>query len=296
EESRQYFETYGFGYRSKEIAECYMVTGGVAYYYSLMSPKESVAQNIDRLFFASHGELKTEFDNLYRSLFKHSGDHTSIVTALATKGKGLTRKELLQHTKLNNNHKFTQTLVELENCGFIRSYITFGETKRDALYQLTDAFTLFHFHYAAANKYQDEAFWSDSINSPRYSAWSGYAFEVLCLNHLRQIKQVLGISGVQSRACCWSSKREEGKKGAQIDLLIDRADQTINVCEMKFSKSEYELTKSDDENISNKISAFIDQTKTRKSIMLTMVTSFGLKRNKYSGRVQREITLEDLFT
>lgn len=296
EESKQYFDAYGFGYRPKEIAECYMVTGGVAYYYSLMSPKESVAQNIDRLFFASHGELKTEFDNLYRSLFKHSGDHITIVTALATKGKGLTRKELLRHTKLNNNHKFTQTLVELEKCGFIRSYIAFGETKRDILYQLTDAFTLFHFHYAAANKYQDEAFWSNSINSPRYGSWSGYAFEVLCLNHLRQIKQALGISGVQSRACCWTSKRDEGKMGAQIDLLIDRADHTINICEMKFSKSEYEITKSDDENISNKVNAFIEQTKTRKSIMVTMVTSFGLKRNKYSGNVQRVITLEDLFS
>ncbi len=294
-ESQQYFESNGFGYRQKEIAECYMVMGGVAYYYSLMTPKESVAQNIDRLFFSSQGELSNEFNNLFHSLFKRSADHVTIVTALASKGKGLTRKQLLELTKLNNNQKFTNTLEELEKCGFIRQYIPFGDTVRDIIFQLTDAFTLFYFQYATENKYQDENFWTNSLNSARYRSWSGTAFEMLCLNHLQQIKQALGISGIQSRACCWLSKKEEEKRGAQIDLLIDRADQTVNICEMKFSRYEYEIDKSDDEVINRKIETFLEQTKTRKSLMLTLVTSFGLKMNKYSGQVQKVITLEDLF-
>ena len=296
EETGSYFKTYGFGYRQKEIAECYMVMGGVAYYYSLMSPKESVAQNIDRMFFSANGELKGEFDNLYHSLFKKAGNHIAIVTALATKGKGLTRKQILEHTKLNNNLLFTVALNELEKCGFIRSYIPFGETKRDTLFQLTDAFTLFHFRYAIANKYQDETFWTTSINSPRYRAWSGVSFEMLCLNHIRQIKLALGISGVQSRACSWQSKAEEGKGGVQIDLLIDRADQTINLCEMKFSRSEYEVTKADSDDFDNKLNRFLEQTRTHKSVMLTLITSFGIKNNKYSGTIQRVVTLSDLFT
>lgn len=295
EESEQYFKQYGFGYRRKEIAECYMVMGGVAYYYSLMSPKESVAQNIDRLFFASNGDLKGEFDNLYRSLFKKAGDHIAIITALATKGKGLTRKELLKYTKLNNNKKFTTTLNELEKCGFIRDYIPFDESKRNIVFQLTDAFTLFHFHYSVANKYQDEYFWSNSINSPRHRAWSGLSFEMLCLNHIREIKHALGISGIQSRVCCWMSKKEDDKKGAQIDLLIDRADQTVNLCEMKFSNTEYEITKTDAVNLDNKLSRFIDQTKIKKSVMVTMITSFGIRLGKYYGLVQRQLTLDDLF-
>ncbi|MBP3827798.1 MAG: ATP-binding protein [Prevotella sp.] len=296
EESQRYFKAYGFGYRRKEISDCYMVMGGVAYYYSLMSPKESVAQNIDRLFFSANGELKGEFDNLYRSLFKKAGDHISIVTALATKGKGLTRKQILEQTKLNNNKKFSTTLDELEKCGFIRSYVPFGETKRDILFQLTDAFTLFHFHYGMANKYQDETFWTSSLNSPRYNAWSGVSFEMLCLNHIPQIKRVLGISGVQSRTCCWRSKPEDGRKGAQIDLLIDRADQTVNLCEMKYYRTEYELTKSDSDDLDNKLNRFLEQSKTRKSLMLTMITSFGVKSNRYSGIIQRQVTLDDLFT
>jgi len=294
-ESEQYFRTYGFAYRQKEIAECHMVMGGVAYYYSLMRLQESVAQNVDRLFFARNGELTQEFENLYRSLYKQAGDHITIVTALATKAKGLTRKQILEQTGLNNNEKFTKTLEELEKCGFIRQYIPFMKTKRDILYQLTDAFTLFHFHFAMENQYQDERFWTNSLNSPRYRAWSGYAFEMLCLNHIVQIKQALGISDVQSRICSWISKREADHKGAQIDLLIDRADHTVNICEIKFAQSEYEITKSDEESFENKLEMFLRQTKTGKSLMLTLITSFGLKQNCYSSRVQRQVTLADLF-
>ncbi len=294
-ESQRYFKAFGFGYRQKEIAECHMVMGGVAYYYSLMLPEESVAQNIDRLFFAANGELQNEFENLYRSLFKRAGDHITIVSAMATKAKGLTRKEVLELTQLNNNLKFTKTLEELEKCGFIRTYVPFGKAKRDALFQLTDAFTLFHFHFANENKYQDEFFWTHSLNSPRYRAWSGYAFEMLCLNHIAQIKQALGISGIQSRACCWVGKNDKTGKGAQIDLVIDRADQTVNICEMKFSRSPYEITKSDDEDFDNKLAAFLQQTKTSKSLMLTLVTSFGIMQNKYSGHIQNQVVMEDLF-
>ena len=293
-ESQRYFKAYGFGYRQKEIAECYMVMGGVAYYYSLMKPEESVAQNIDRLFFAENGELQNEFNNLYRSLFKKAGDHIAIVTAMASKAKGLTRKQILEATKLNNNKKFTKTIEELEKCGFIRTYIPFGETKRDTLFQLTDAFTLFHFHFSNTNKYRDESFWTHSLNSPRYRAWSGYAFEILCLNHISQIKKALGISGIQSRACCWMGKNNDDK-GAQIDLVIDRADQTVNICEMKFSRSAYEITKSDDANFNNKLNIFLEQTLTKKSLMMTMITSFGIKPNKYSGNIQNQVIMEDLF-
>lgn len=295
-ETQRYFKEFGFGYRKKEIAECYMVMGGVAYYYSLMRPAESVAQNIDRLFFSANGELRNEFENLYRSLFKKSDDHITIVTALAKKGKGLTRKQIVEYTKLNNNSKFTKNLSELEKCGFIRTYSPFGKTKRDTLYQITDAFSLFHFHFMDNNKYQEDDFWTTSLNSSRHKAWSGYAFEVLCLNHLNQIKHALGISGIQCRACSWIGKSDGIRKGAQIDLLIDRNDHTINVCEIKFARSAFEITKSDDENLENKLSLFESQTKTSKSLMLTMITSFGIVRNRYAGIVQSEVTLDDLFS
>ena len=294
-ESKQYFKAFGFRYADKEVAECHMIMGGVAYYYSLMLPSESVAQNVDRLFFCSNGELSNEFENLYRSLFKRSEDHIRIVTALASKDKGLTRKRLIETSGLNNNQKLTITLDELEKCGFIRNYTPFDGTKRDTLYQLVDSYTLFYFHFVKGNNYHDEHLWTHSINSPRYRAWSGYAFEMLCLNHIEQIKKALGLSGMQSRACSWIWKGDEESQGTQIDLLIDRADQTVNVCEIKFARSEYKITKSDYENIENKLETLLQHSKTRKSLMLTMITSFGLATNQYSGRVQSQVTIADIM-
>ena len=272
-----------------------MVLGGVPYYYSLLSPTLSLAQNIDKLFFAQYGELRYEFENVYRSLFKHAKDYITIIRALAQRGKGLTRKQLLEQTELNNNAKFTQMLDELEKCGFIRCYVPFSKTKREELYQLIDAFTLFHLKFIEANQYQDEAFWSHSLKSPQYRAWSGYAFEMLCLNHLPEIKKALGISEIQCRACCWVAKADESSRGAQIDLLIDRADQTVNVCEMKFSETTYTLTKNEYESLENKVDTLVRQTGTRKSLMLTFITSFGLMPNKYSGHIQRSLSLQDFI-
>ena len=171
----------------------------------------------------------------------------------------------------------------------------FGKAKRDVLYQLVDAFSLFHLKFAESNQYQDPQYWTHSLNTGTYRAWSGYAFEMLCLNHLEPIKRALGIAGIQCRACSWVSRGGEGKRGAQIDLLIDRADQTVNVCEMKFSRTAYTITKADDENLENKLQALLDETGTNKSLMLTMITSFGLAESKYNGHIQRSLTVADML-
>lgn len=171
-----------------------------------------------------------------------------------------------------------------------------GDVKRqksNTIYQLVDFYTLFYFNFIKNNRYQDEHFWTSSINSPTHSAWSGLSFEMLCLIHLKQIKQTLGISGVQTLACSWRSSGT--KKGAQIDLLIDRKDETVNICEMKYAKDQFEISKEYEEKLSNKINAFSEETGTKKSLLLTMITTYGVKQNTYSDIVQSEIVLDDLF-
>ena len=116
---------------------------------------------------------------------------------------------------------------------------------------------------------------------------------MLCLNHIESIKQSLGISGVQTIVCSWSSNKTE--KGSQIDLLIDRKDETINLCEIKFYNGPFEISKEYEEKLQNKISTFLEETKTKKSLILTFITSFGIKENKHSDIVQKQITMDDLF-
>jgi hypothetical protein len=276
-----------------QMLECYMILGGVPYYLSLLDKSNSLAQNIDALCFSPNGSMREEFSSLYASLFRNAENHIKIVEALGRKTKGLTREEIIAATKLPPGGNLTKTLEELEQCGFIRSYHAFGKKERDKLFQLVDFFSLFHLNFIRDNKYNDDRFWTNSIENARHRAWSGYAFEQVCLANIRQIKERLGIAGVLTDVSSWRS--QESSPGAQIDLLIDRNDNVINLCEMKYSVAEFVIDKKYDETLRNKKAAFIRETKTRKAIHQTMVTTYGVKRNEYSGQVQSEVRMEDLF-
>ncbi len=300
-ECAKYFREYGFSYTQKQIAESYMVMGGIPYYMSLMDKSKSLAQNIDTLFFSKNAPLKGEFNDLYRALFKNASPHIDVVTALATKGKGLTRQEIIKATGLTDNGAFSTVLDELEHCGFIRLYEPFGNPRKstekrqksDTLFQLIDFYTMFYFNFIKGNRYQDEHYWSTTLNSSVHNSWAGLSFEMLCLCHINQIKQSLGISGVQALACSWRSSKTDN--GAQINLLIDRKDDTINLCEIKYAKDLFEIDKDYEAKLRNKINVFATETGTKKAIISTMITTFGIKHNKYSDVVQSEIQLDDLF-
>lgn len=301
--TEEYFRVYGFSFSQMQVAECYMTMGGIPYYFSLMNNGESLAQNIDRLFFSAEGALKGEFDELYRALFKNYKNYVRVIEALAQKGIGLTRQEILQLTKLTNNGEFGKILEELELCGFIRSYLPFepklskrsksGKTKRATLYQLIDFYTLFYLRFHQQQKVGNERFWESNINSTLLNAWRGITFEMLCLCHVQQIKKSLGIGDVSTKICSWIGKGTDSK--VQIDLLIDRADGAINLCEMKFSFKEFVIDKKYSENLQNKIEVFIEETGTDKSILLTLVSTKGLHQNIYSHIIQRQVKLSDLF-
>lgn len=301
-ECEAYFAAYNFGYSRKQIAECYMVMGGIPYYMSMLDRSLSLAQNIDQMFFADNAELANEFDDLYRALFRKSATHVAVVTALATKGIGMTRQELVSATDVTDNGLFSTILEELQQCGFIRAYEPFTNGRatatqrqsRDTLFQLIDFYTLFYFKFVRNNRYRDPHFWSTSLNSAMHNAWAGLSFEMLCLSHVETIKQALGISGVQTLVCSWRSAEMSGN-GAQIDLLIDRKDETVNLCEIKFCNDEYAIDNYYEQRLRRKVNTFMAETKTNKSVILTMITTFGIKENKYSDMVQKRIVLNDLF-
>lgn len=302
-ECQQYFEANGFRLSTKQIAECYMVLGGVPFYLSKMDKRQSVSQNIDRLLFADDGELHDEFQSLYNSLYKNASEHIKIVTALATRGKGLTRQEIIDRAKMPDNGKFSLMMEELQSCGFIRSYEPFKgrESRRSSsvrinpctIYQLVDPFTLFYFQVMRKANAHDENYWTNNQNSHTYSTWAGLSFEMLCLNHFEQIKQVLGISGINANVFSWFGRGQQ--RSAQIDMLIDRADRTINVCEMKYYNRPYSMTALDEEDIERKVSALIESTGTDKNVIVTMISAKGIEHNEYSECIQRELKLDDLF-
>ncbi|MBQ9010257.1 MAG: ATP-binding protein [Clostridia bacterium] len=280
----------------RQILECYMIMGGVPYYWGFLEKGLSLPQNIDRLFFVKGAPLAHEFDDLYASLFRKPGPYIKIVTALGKKKVGMTREELLNATHLSDSGNFSVRLEELENCGFLRKYRRYGMKERNAIYQLVDNFTLFYFRFLE-DRPTDEHFWSHQINTPLVNAWCGLAFERVCLAHFSQMKQALGISGILSEAYSWACREDstKGIYGSQIDLMIVRKDQVIDLCEMKFSGEEYLVTKADDEAIRRKTSDLLSVTGARYAIHAVLVTPYGMRDGSYTGYIQNVIKAEDLF-
>ncbi|MDR2233441.1 MAG: ATP-binding protein [Tannerella sp.] len=276
-----------------EMVENYMIFGGIPFYLSLMQKSLSMTQNIDYLLFGDNALLKNEFYNLYASLFKKSENHIKIVEALSSKLKGLTREEIISITKLHDGGSTNRLLKELELSGFIRRYKGYGKKIRQSLYQLIDFYSLFYFNFLKNNAFDDEHYWTNFIGDARHRAWSGYAFEQVCLSHLSQIKQKLGISGVLTKTYSWISSDKEN--GAQIDLVLERNDRVINLCEMKYAGKEFVIDKKTDENLRHKRAAFKEETKTNHALHLTMITTYGVKHNQYWGSIQSEVTVNDLF-
>lgn len=276
-----------------QILQLYMVMGGIPFYLEQIEGGQSAAQNINRLCFQKDGMLRTEFENLYRSLFENAEKHIEIIEALSKKIKGLTRNELIAEAKLPSGGTLTKILAELEESGFIRKYIAYGNKERNSLYQLTDFYSLFYLRFIKKSSILDDNNWINSLDSPAQRAWSGYSFEQICLTHTKQIKQALGISGVQTNTSAWVSSSQPG---AQIDLVIDRRDHVINLCEMKFSLNDFTIDKKYAEELRRKIGTFKSEVKTKKSIYLTMITTYGLTKNQYSmSLVQNELTMDMLF-
>ena len=305
-EVEEYFKSQGFYYERPEIIECYMAMGGVAYYLSLFETNKSVAQNIQQLCFTRGGELTEEFERLFNSLFKKADNHLAIVTALKNKGKGMTRLDLLDATGLANNGRFSQILKELEQCDFIRSYTPFGKSKKDMMYQLIDPFCLFYFKFMHNKGAFLDNHWVKMQTTAEYESWCGHAFEIVCLHHINEIVKALGIDGCINTPCSWSYRPttkvladeeadEDLKHGTQIDLLIDRSDRSISICEMKYCNGEYEISKAYDAHLIHRLKVFKKVTKTTKTLIPTFVTPHGLYNNMYARKINRQVTGNDLF-
>jgi hypothetical protein len=277
------------------ILNAYMVFGGVPLYLSMLKKNLSLEANIDEMFFRQGAPLRDEYSFLFRSLFKDSDYYMRIIDAIGKKNMGVTRSDIIADVKTANSGILTKALKNLINCDFIRKYSGFGKKERDSLYQLTDLSILFYKRFVEKYNGKDEHHWTNTIDSPSRRAWSGIAFEQVCLLHIPQIKQALGIAGVQTEVSSWRYAGDEYTPGVQIDMLIARRDRTVNLCEMKYSSYEYEITPKYSNELRERVSIFRNVTKTRYAIHTTLITPWGLKRNAASYVADQTITLENLF-
>lgn len=271
-----------------------MAIGGIPYYMSLFEKTDSPATGLDRLFFSENAELKKEYRRLFSSLFKNPQPYIEIISLLAKHPKGLTREELSVKMKTSNNGKLGDMLTDLVYCDFLRKYNVREKKIKEnsAIFQLVDFYTIFYNCFASKN-IVEEHFWTRNINTPEITAWYGLAFERICKAHIQQIKAALGIASVSTEFYAWKTDKIES--GAQIDIILDRADNTINLCEVKYCEGLYSLDKEEFLKIQNRIGVFRTVTGTRNSIIPTMITTFGMKEGMYSDQIIAKIDMDSLF-
>lgn len=296
-ETRQYLQSKGVELDNYSQLQLYMALGGVPYYLRQVSPGESAAQVIDRLCFAKDGPLRTEFNNLYKSLFADSDNHEKIIRVLATRATGLTRKEIIDQCGFTSGGNTSKHLKELEESGFIRSHSAFTKRSNDAIYKLSDEYSLFYLKFIESSADDGSGVWLRKFETPAYRSWSGFAFESVCQKHVWQIRRKLGITGVFTQSGAWRHISEKGETGAQIDLLLDRQDRCINLCEIKFSTAEFVIDKKYAAELDHKTQTFRTVTGTRKTLFPTLISTYGCKKNEYYlGRIQAEVNMDDLFS
>lgn len=292
-ETEQYLRSRGIQWSRYDIVECYMIMGGIPYYLKLIDNDESYLSNIDSIFFKRNGSLWDEFDHLYETLFGSAKGYMKIIEALSNKKSGLTRKEIIREAKIEDNGLLTEMLKNLKDSQFIRAYNTFGYGEKNVVYQLADYFTLFYLRFMKGKQNPDEHFWTHFLDNPAKSSWAGQTFEQVCKDHISQIKKAIGISALLTDISSWYGESDNGK--AQIDLVIDRRDRSINICEIKFSVSEFVIDKDYEMRLRQKLDVFRAVTKSRKALQLIMITTYGIKRNAHSGIVQSQVVMDDLF-
>jgi len=296
-ETQAYLQTKGVSLDQYSQLQLYMAMGGVPHYLRNINPGESAAQIIDRLCFAKDGALKNEFNNLYKSLFANSENHERVIRALAAKGKGFTRNEIIAECSFTSGGTTSRILQELEESGFITPYIPFQKKANESIYKLSDEYSLFYLKFIERAKDSQVGAWLRQYGTSAYSIWSGFAFESVCQKHVLQVRRKLGIEGVLTTTSTWRHAPGKGTQGAQIDLLLDRQDRCINICEMKFSGDEFVIDKKYAAQLDMKVNVFRTETGTRKTLFPTMITTYGTRKNEhYLGRIQAEIVMEDLFT
>ena len=293
-ECAMYFRHAGIEMSQYDILQSYMVFGGIPYYISYFQKGLSFEQNVDNILFGSKPRLRDEFNRLFAAIFSHPDDSKKIVRLLATRHAGFTREEISKGTGLPLGGGLSTTLAALAESDFITGYTPYGMPKSTVCYKLMDNFCLFWLKYVEPNS-KDAGFLTDNMASDILKAWHGVAFEEVCWQHIQPIKRALGIDGVRASLSAWAMRGDDSQDGAQIDMLIVRDDNVVNLCEMKFASTPYSISKDEEMRLRHRIEALKATLSPKQTVHLTMITTYGVAYGKHSGIVQKEVRMEDLF-
>jgi hypothetical protein len=298
EETHEYLLSKGIKFNKRHTLEIYMALGGIPYYLNYVEKGQSAAENIQNIFFDKKAPLKEEFNKLFSSLFNEAEAYVELIKLISQKKEGLSRAEIELQSKLSpGGGRLTARLLDLERTNFIEAHIPWDK-QRGEYFKVIDEFSLFYIYWLLSKKQikLPENYWLKQIETSAYHVWAGYAFEVVCYKHVDRIVKALNIKTAENISGWRFVSRKEKIPDAQIDLLIDRSDDAITLCEIKYTDKFFSINKDYAEKLRRKIKIFKEKTETKKQIFLAIISANGLKKNDYSDElISTTVTIDDLF-
>lgn len=300
-ETAEYLKAHGHRYTHQRVLDTYLVTGGVPHYLNQMKKSRSLLQNINDMCFNPNGLLHQEFPRLFRALFKSAEDNLQIIRLIAQKRFGISRNDLIKNLKTQSGGTLTKRIEELEAAGFIKTFIPYGLNNRSQYYRVTDEYSFFYLKWIEPELKKglsfSEGYWQSLSKTSSWNSWSGYAFETVCLKHIEPIRKALGLENIGCKTGSWRHKtKDKHKTGAQIDLLFDRLDDALTLCEIKYTRQAFKVDKSYAKELMNKLDCFEKQTNNRKELFLALISVSNVKETAWSEElVDQVVLLEDLF-
>lgn len=303
QEAKKFFEQAHVKLSDEQLVQFYMLCGGVPYYLAQIKKGKSVAQMTDKLCFQQDGMLYQEFDKLFASLFDEAESYKELIYLIASKHEGIARTEIEKKSQYSSGGGLTDKLKELEEAGFIQSFLPLEHQARGIYYRIIDEYCYFYLKWilpiknTLVVKERDSKYWSNKMGTPAYYNWLGYAFETICYKHIHEIKKALDLT-VSTNIGVWRyiPKKEDSDTGVQIDMLFDREDGIVSLCEIKYTKEPFSIDKAYAENLKNKMAVYKAKTHSKKQIQLVLISANGIKTNYYSEElISQVITLEQLM-
>jgi hypothetical protein len=294
-ECEEFFNSRNVKMSRYDIVQSYMMLGGIPYYLNYFKKGASLVQNIDRMFFARKAVLRDEYDRLFSAIFSNPDDMKRIVKVLSTRHSGFSRQDILKKTGISDNGSASKLLKALEASDFVLRYVPFGADRRTEYYKLTDQFCLFYLQWVAESDKMNPEFWMRTYATQSVAIWRGFAFEEVCLAHIDQIKAALGISGISTTQSAWALRGDDDVDGTQIDLIISRKDNVVNMCEMKFYGDEYVVNNAYERKLAHRQILLAEKLNRRTVIYPVLITTYGLTYNEYSGSFTHTVVMDDLF-
>lgn len=304
-ETELYLQYLDVHLNRQQVLQLYMAIGGIPHYLKSVRKGFSAAQNINSLCFQKNGLLFNEFEILFHSLYENPDEYMNIIRAITGKSQGISREDLINETKISDGGYLNTRLRSLEEAGFISTFLPVGHIRRGVHYRVTDEYTLFYLTWIEPIRKKTigtaltEHYWESLIKKPTWYSWAGHAFEAACFKHVDAIKKAIGIENIPSLCSDWkyrSEKKDKSDKGAQIDLVFDREDGCVTLCEIKYTERPFVLTKEYVKELRKKEAIYKKKTRSKKQIFWALITANGSVSNEnLRSTISHVATLNDLF-